>query len=353
MTLQLAEAGLPVLSVPRHRRTTVVIGHRGASGYRPEHTLAAYELAIRLGADAIEPDLVSTRDGVLVARHENEISGTTDVARRREFADRRTTKTVDGRRQTGWFTEDFTLAELKTLRATERLGGVRPANKLYDGRWEVATLDEILALVERESLRAGRRVGLVLELKHSTYFASLGLPLEPVLLEVLQRHGISGPATGVLIESFETTNLRWLATQCDLPLVQLVEATGAPADLAGSGVTYADLVTPSGLAEVATYALGVSVHKDLVLPRDPATGRLQEPSGLVRDAHATGLLVLVWTLRAENAFLPVDFRVGSEPHAHGDLRGEVRAHVEAGVDGVFTDFPDLACSGELPRLAHA
>lgn len=333
----LASVPTPPTSAPRHRRTAVVIGHRGASGYRPEHTLAAYELAIELGADAIEPDLVATRDGVLVARHEAEISGTTDVASRPEFASRRTTKVVDGIRATGWYTEDFTLAELRTLRATERLGAVRPASTLYDGRWPIATLDEIITLVRAAAHRTGRPVGLVLELKHSRHFAELGLALEPLLLRTLERHGLGGddPSVPVWVESFETTNLRWLAPRCDLTLVQLVESCGSPVDL-DPATTYADLVTPRGLAEVATYAAGVSVRKDMVLPE------VGGPTSLVRDAHEAGLACWVYTLRAENQFLPVALRRGGEPAAHGDLAAEVRAHVEAGVDGIFTDHPDLA-----------
>ena len=205
----------------------LVIAHRGASGYRPEHTLASYRLAIALGADYVEPDLVSTRDGVLVARHENEISRTTDVAGRREFADRMTTKVVDGREMTGWFTEDFTLAEIKTLRAVERLPDLRPRNTRYDGRYEVPTFDEILALVEEESVRLGRSVGVYPETKHPSYFAELGLALETPLLADLGRHGLDGPSSPVFIQSFESGNLQWLRPRTPLPLVQLVSATGS------------------------------------------------------------------------------------------------------------------------------
>lgn len=320
----------------------VVIGHRGASGHRPEHTLASYRLAIQLGADYIEPDLVSTSDGVLVARHENEIGATTDVADHVEFASRRTTKTIDGLETTGWFTEDFTLAELKTLRATERLPEVRAASSRYDGRFEIATFDEVLALARKESRARGRRIGVCPELKRSTYSAGIGLPLEPPLLSALGRHRLDHRGAKVCIESFETASLKWLARRTNLTLIQLVEATGAPADLAAAGTTYADLVTPEGLREIATYAGGVSVHKDLVLPRDATTGEVGDPSTLVRDAHRAALQTLVWTLRDENRFLPANFRRGMDPNAPGDAIAEATAFLDAGVDGMFCDQPGTA-----------
>jgi glycerophosphoryl diester phosphodiesterase len=229
-----------------------VIAHRGASGYRPEHTLAAYQLAIRLGADYIEPDVVSTKDGVLVARHENEISGTTDVADHPEFADRRTTRTIDGREISGWFTEDFTLAELKTLRAVERLPDVRPANTRYDGRFEVPTLEEVLDLVRAESKRTGRTIGVYPETKHPTYFDSIGLSLEEPLVEALVENNLDKKRSKVIIQSFETQNLRDLDEMIDVPLAQLVNASGAPYDLVANGDprTYADLVTEAGMEEL-------------------------------------------------------------------------------------------------------
>ena len=240
---------------PHNPRTTasIVIGHRGASGYRPEHTLASYRLAIRVGADYVEPDLVSTKDGVLVARHENEISGTTDVAQHPEFADRKTTKVIDGRPVTGWFTEDFTLAELKTLRAKERLPQVRPDNTRYDGMFEVPTLDEVLSLVRQEERRSGRRIGVYPETKHPSYFDDIGLSLEEPLLATLRRHGLDRAGSGVFIQSFETANLRALAAVTRVPLVQLIDASGAPYDFvrAGDPRTYRDLTTPEGLAWVA------------------------------------------------------------------------------------------------------
>ena len=320
----------------------IVIAHRGASGYRPEHTLEAYRLAIAMGADYVEPDLVSTKDGVLVARHENEIGGTTDVADHPELADRRTTKVVDGRTITGWFTEDLTLAELKTLRAKERLPQVRPANTTYDGRFEVPTFDEILDLVATESIRLGRRIGVYPETKHPSHFASIGLPMEVPLLETLARHGLDHRDAPVFLQSFEVGTLRRLRTMTALPLIQLVDRAGSPYDLAqvGDGRSYRDLVSPTGLEEISRYAAGVGVAKELVLPRDPA-GRITQPTGLVDDAQACGLLVHVWTLRAENRFLAADFRVGTSPVAFGDAIAEDEAFLEAGVDGFFTDQADL------------
>jgi glycerophosphoryl diester phosphodiesterase len=338
-------------------RTTapIVIGHRGASGYRPEHTLAAYKLAIRLGADHVEPDLVSTRDGVLVARHENEISGTTDVAEHPEFADRRTTKVIDGRPVTGWFTEDFTLAELKTLRAEERLPEVRPDNTRYDGQFEVPTLDEVLAMVHHEEQRTGRRIGVYPETKHPSYFDGIGLSLEEPLLASLRRHGLDRSGSAVYIQSFETANLRALARVTRVPLVQLVDASGAPYDFVASGDprTYRDLTTPEGLAWVAGYADCVGANKYLVLPRDPATGATGEPSDLVPDAHDEGLLVHVWTLRDENQFMATNFRRGTDPNAKGDAYAEARAFLDAGVDGIFSDHPDTTVMALEDWLAAA
>jgi glycerophosphoryl diester phosphodiesterase len=339
------------------RRTTepIVIGHRGASGYRPEHTLAAYKLAIRLGADHVEPDLVSTRDGVLVARHENEIGGTTDVAEHPEFADRRTTKVIDGRPVTGWFTEDFTLAELKTLRAEERLPEVRPDNTRYDGRFEVPTLDEVLAMVHHEERRTGRPIGVYPETKHPSYFDGIGLSLEEPLLASLRRHGLDRAGSAVYIQSFETANLRALARVTRVPLVQLVDASGAPYDFVASGDprTYRDLTTPEGLAWVAGYADGVGANKNLVLPRDPATGATGAPSDLVPDAHDEGLVVHVWTLRDENQFMATNFRRGTDPNAKGDAYAEARAFLDAGVDGIFSDHPDTTVMALEDWLAAA
>ena len=346
MVTSVALAG-PATAAPSAGSTQIdeplVIAHRGASGYRPEHTLAAYKVAISMGADYIEPDLVSTKDGVLVARHENEISGTTDVADHPEFAGRRTTKSIDGRPTTGWFTEDFTLDELKTLRAKERLPDVRPVNTRYDGRYEVPTFDEVLDLVARESQRRGEVIGVYPETKHPSYFDSIGLSLETPLVDALKRHHLNRPNARVFIQSFETGNLRRLSALVKVPIVQLVDASGAPYDLASSGDprTYADLITPQGLAEISTYADGIGAAKDLVLPRDGA-GNATQPTHLVDNAHERGLLVHVWTLRDENRFMAENFRRGTDPNAKGDAIAEYQAFFDAGVDGVFSDYADTA-----------
>lgn len=321
----------------------LVIGHRGASGYRPEHTLESYQLAIRMGADYIEPDLVSTRDGVLVARHENEISGTTDVASRPEFAGRRATKSIDGVAVTGWFTEDFTFAELKTLRAVERLPAVRPQNTVFDARYEIPTFQQIIDLARAESRRLHRTIGIYPETKHPSYFASIGLSLEEPLVRTLHRNGLDGPHAAVFIQSFETANLRKLHRMTDVPLIQLLDATGRPYDftLAGDPRGYTDLATPAGLAEIHRYAAGIGANKNLLIPRD-ADGRLAAPTTVLRDAHRVGLVVHAWTFRAENQFLPLDLRIGTDPNARGDITTEYERFLQLGLDGVFSDQPDTA-----------
>lgn len=313
-------------------RRPLVIGHRGASGYRPEHTLESYRLAIAQGADVIEPDLVMTRDGVLVARHENEIGQTTDVAAR--FPDRRRSKTIDGRTEAGWFVEDFTLAEIKTLRARERLAFRSHA---FDGLHEVPTFEEILRFLRAEEARLGRRIGVYPETKHPTHHESLGLPITAALVETLGRFGYHDRDEPVYIQSFETGNLRWARERTRLKLVQLIEESGAPADVAaaGAGPSYAELIAPAGLAMVAGYADGIGPSKNLVQPVGPA-GELGAPTSLVIDAHAAGLFVHVWTLRADPEFLPAGYR--------GDFGAEVRRMAALGVDGVFTDFPDRAAA---------
>jgi len=324
------------------RRLPLVIGHRGASGYRPEHTIASYTLAIELGADYIEPDLVSTKDHVLVARHENDITGTTDVASHPEFAARRTTKTIDGVVHEGWFTEDFTLAELRTLRAVERLPDLRPANTAFDGLYQIPTFQEVIDLAKRH------RVGIYPETKHPTYFDSIGLSLEEPMLAALRANGLDRPGAKVFIQSFEVANLKELNRKTQLPLVQLIDEVGAPYDfvVAGDPRTYADLVTPAGLAEIATYADGIGPSKNLIVPRD-AAGNLLEPTSLVHDAHRAGLVVHPWTFRRENSFLPNDFRQGNPAspeylRAPGDLPAELRLFFHLGVDGVFSDNSDVA-----------
>ncbi|WP_235994549.1 glycerophosphodiester phosphodiesterase [Nonomuraea montanisoli] len=327
----------------------VVIGHRGASAHRPEHTLLSYEAAIALGADYIEPDLVSTKDHVLVARHENEISGTTDVASRPEFAGRRTTKTIDGRPVTGWFTEDFTLAELKTLRAKERVPDLRPDNAAFDGLAEIPTFEEVVRLAERHG------VGVYPETKHPTYFDSVGLSLEEPLLEVLNAHKVRK----VFIQSFETANLRDLRSKTRLPLIQLVTWGGAPYDwvAAGDPRTYDDMVKPEGLREVASYADGIGVDTRRVVPAGP-DGRLLEPTTLVTDAHRRRLEVHVWTVRNENSQLPADYRLGNPaspvyPRATGDVMGWLDRLLDLGVDGAFCDDPGMGRAVVARRAARA
>jgi glycerophosphoryl diester phosphodiesterase len=285
-----------------------VIAHRGASGYRPEHTIASYTLGIEQGADYIEPDLVLTRDGVLVARHENEIGGTTDVASHPEFASRRTTKTIDGEKIAGWFTEDFTLAELKRLRARERIPQIRPQNTKFDGRFEIPTFDEVLALARKHD------VGVYPETKHPTYFDGIGLTHDEALLASIKRAGV----TRVFIQSFEVGNLKRLRKKTSLPLVQLIDASRT------------DLTTVAALAEIATYAKAIGPNKNLVIPRN-ADGTLGTPTALIAHAHEAGLAVHPWTFRAEKEFVP----------AGVDVVGELGIFLRAGVDGFFTDHPDL------------
>ncbi|GAA1825458.1 esterase-like activity of phytase family protein [Agromyces salentinus] len=320
-----------------------LIGHRGASGYRPEHTLAAYETAIVQCADYIEPDVVATKDGVLVARHENEISGTTDVAARAEFASRKATKVIDGTRVTGWFTEDFTFAELRTLRAKERLPLTRPANTAFDGLYLVPTLDEVIDLARHSVSCDGRQVGVYPETKHPTYFDSIGLSLEEPLVAALQADGLDDADAPVIVQSFEVANLRELDGMTEVAIAQLVSSSGRPYDFtaAGDPRTYKDLVTPAGLAEIATYADGVGLEKSVMIPRTPS-GTLGAPSPVIADAHAAGLTVHGWTFRLENQFLPAEYRSSTDPNAAGDLVGEIRAFVAAGMDGVFSDHPEVA-----------
>jgi len=292
----------------------IVIAHRGASGYRPEHTLEAYRLAVEMGADYIEPDLVSTKDGVLIARHENEIGATTDVADR--FPDRKRTKTIDGQSLTGWFSEDFTLAEIKTLRARERLASRSHA---YDGQFQVPTFDEVIALARQLGAARGRDVGIYPETKHPTYFRNLQLPLEEPLLAALGKYGWNRRDAPVFIQSFEQENLRALRRKTEVRLVQLV-SSGA-------------MVAGDGLKSIAEYANGLGPEKRLLVPVN-ADGSLAPPTDLVSRAHAAGLLVHVWTVRIDKPFLPAGYQGRAEAEFE-QLRG-------LGVDGVFTDFPDVA-----------
>jgi len=307
----------------------LLIAHRGASGYRPEHTLAAYALGAARGADAIEPDLVPTRDGHLIARHENEISGTTDVAQHPKFADRRITKVIDGVERTGWFTEDFELAEIRTLCAVERLPRLRPGSAAYNGQFSIPTLEEILTFVRQLEEGNGREIGVYPEIKHPAYFAGLGLDLEPRVVDELAVAGYRTRSDLAWIQSFEPESLRTLRRLTDLRLVELVD------------LPEVSRITPNALAEIATYADVLGPHKHLVVPVGE-DGALASPTDLVRDAHAVGLKVHPWTVRAENVFLPPALRSSEDDAAHGDLAAEVHALVAAGVDGLFSDHADLA-----------
>jgi glycerophosphoryl diester phosphodiesterase len=316
-----------------------VIAHRGASGYRPEHTAAAYQLAISQGADAVEPDLVPTKDGVLVVRHENEISGTSDVAAHPEFADRRTTKTIDGVKRSGWFTEDFTWPELSTLRATERLGALRPANTRFDGQQGILRLTDLMDLLTA----ADRPLVMVAELKHATYFESIGLPLAANFAEGIARWA---KPDNLVVESFEQTVLGEVK-ELDVPgrVTFLAEAAGAPADqmarYGGNARPYSDYLTGAGLARLATEVDGVSVEKALLLETD-RTGAVTGTTDLVDRARSSGLEIYTWTLRAENQFLEKNFRHGRSARDLGRWEREFDLIMRTGVDGVFADQPDLA-----------
>jgi glycerophosphoryl diester phosphodiesterase len=309
----------------------IVIAHRGASGERPEHTLLAYDLAIDQGADFIEPDLVPTKDGVLVARHESNITDTTDVADHPEFAARRTTKVIDGIEQTGWFTEDFTLDELRTLRAIERLPQLRSGNAAYDGQAMIPTFAEVIALAQQRSAELGRTIGVYPETKHPSYFASIGLPLEARLIADLRAAGWDRADAPVFIQSFEVGNLKRLHEITPVRLIQLFAARGGPAD--GDGLSYAEMASREGLAQVAVYARGIGPERTMILPDWNGA-----PTSLVADAHAVGLRVHPWTFRAENFFLPPAL---SSPGGDSDgaMEREIVRYIEIGVDGFFTDYP--------------
>jgi glycerophosphoryl diester phosphodiesterase len=292
----------------------IVIAHRGASGERPEHTLESYRLAIEEGADYIEPDLVMTRDGVLIARHENEIGGTTDVAQHPEFAMRRRTQIIDGETMDGWFTEDFTLSEIKSLRARERLADLRPQNRIFDCQFSVPTFDEIMQLAVSANRRRSRPVGVYPETKHPAHFARIGLPLESAVLATLRRYDYATDGAPVFIQSFDPKNLRQLRAMTRLPLVQLLEQE------------------LGDLGAIASYADGIGIAKPLATLEG------------VRAAHAANLQVHVWTFRAENEFLPDALKIGAAPAAHGNLDAEIRQFLERGIDGFFIDFPAVGVS---------
>ncbi|MFF3746007.1 glycerophosphodiester phosphodiesterase [Streptomyces kronopolitis] len=322
----------------------LIIGHRGASGYRPEHTFGSYQLALDMGADVIEQDLVPTKDGHLVCRHENDITATTDVSAHPEFAGRKTTKTVDGVKLTGWFTEDFTLAELKTLRAKERIPGTRQHNTLYDGRWEVPTFEEVLQWAEREGRKRGRRVWLHIETKHPTYFRGLGLPLEERVAKALRAHGRHRKDSPNFLQSFEPSSLQRLGKLVGCPKVVLLGTPDTrPWDFeqAGDPRTVADLIKPEGLKWIAGFAQGIGPDLTVIIPRDK-DGKLGTPTSVVKDAHAAGLVLHPYTVRNENTFLPTDLRRGSDPNAYGDSFAYFKALLGTGIDGLFSDNCDTA-----------
>ncbi|MCT1478792.1 glycerophosphodiester phosphodiesterase family protein [Microbacterium sp. p3-SID336] len=319
------------------RKTPLVIGHRGAPGYRPEHSRSSYELALAMGVDAVEPDVVATRDGVLVVRHENEISGTTDVADHPEFADRRTTKRVDGEALTGWFTEDFTWDELSTLRGRERLPAVRPSSASFDGAQPILRLRDVLDLVREGSVAHGREIGVVLEVKHATYFAGIGLDLAPLIDRELRDAGWAHGELPLIVESFESTVLGQLrARGIAATYVYLIEAAGRPYDLLVAegkrALTYPETVEPAGLDALVGRVDGISVDKRMLLARG---------NTIVADAHARGLVVFTWTCRPENGFLASEFRGPGGKGAFGDYEAEWGVIARQGVDGVFVDHPDL------------
>lgn len=333
--------------------TPTVIAHRGASALRPEHTLAAYQKAIDDGADIIEPDLVITKDGVLVDRHENALcilnadgsvkEATTNVAELPEFASRKTTKVIDGTTITGWFAEDFTLLELKTLRARERIPAIRPGNVQYNDQFQIPTLQEVIDLAKAQTKATGRTIGIEPETKHPSYFKSIGLPLEAPLLATLEKNGWNSKSAPVFVQSFEVSNLKEIRQQSTVRLAQLVSSSGRPYDFVLQGAantrSYADLVTPDGLREIATYANVVGAYKDLVIP--VVNGALGTPTALVTNAHALGLALHIWTLRPENTFLPASLKAAptTDPTVRGDSITEIQTFLKAGVDGFFTDDP--------------
>lgn len=328
-TAALAAATAPRVAIAKPK--PLVIAHRGASGERPEHTLMGYRLAIAQGCDFIEPDCVATKDGHLVVRHENEIGGTTDVAKHAEFAGRRTTKTIDGEAVTGWFTEDFTLAELKTLRARERLPQLRPGSAEFDGREAIPTYQEVVELAKAESKRLGRTIGTYPEMKHPSYFAGIGLPLEGRLLDALKANGLNTPSAPVFVQCFEVEPLKTF---------HKLGGRARRVMLVSQGPAPVDVKSAAGIRAIAAFAEGLGPEWPLVVPT--SGGVLGAPTDLVANAHASGLAIHPWTVRAENAFLPKSLQRGSSPADHGDVDAVFRALWASGIDGLFSDFPGLA-----------
>ncbi|KAI8907349.1 glycerophosphoryl diester phosphodiesterase [Gorgonomyces haynaldii] len=319
----------------------LLLAHRGSPAYRPEHTIEGYKLAIEMGASIIEPDLVSTKDGHLVVRHENEISGTTNVAELPQFAGRKTTKAIDGKNVTGWFTEDFTLEEIKQLRARERIPDIRPKNVQYNDLYSIPTLQEVIKLVQNTNAQ-GRKLGMYPETKHPSYFQKLGLAMEDKLVNQLHDAGFKTPCSLVFIQSFEVANLKYMRNLTKLPLVQLIDSTGnRPYDfvLSGDPRKYDDLVTPEGLKEIATYADVVGPYKEWIIPR--VNNDLGQPTDLVKNAHAVGLKVHTWTMRPENQFLPNALRSSTNVTEIGNSVAEIQAYLRAGIDGFFSDASDV------------
>ncbi|XP_013193180.2 uncharacterized protein LOC106137001 [Amyelois transitella] len=323
----------------------LVIAHRGASGYVPEHTLGSYSLAIAMGADYIEPDLVITKDSQLIIRHDNELSLTTDVSQRHEFANRRRNQTVDGTVLNGWFTEDFTLKEIKTLRVVERLPNIRPGNSRMDGSFSILTFQEILDLAKSFQNSAKRVIGVYPEIKRSTYFRNIGLPMEQLVVDTLHRNGYQGAQAPAYIQSFEVNNLKELKKITDIKLLQLFETNKSlqPADQAelGTGLTYGDMASVDGLKQIAKYASAVGPDKAYIIPRT-SKNQLGSATRFVEDAHKAGLKVHPYGFRAENYFLPDEFQSKDKrPASLGNFQGELKAYLETGIDGLFSDQPDI------------
>lgn len=322
----------------------LVIAHRGASGYVPEHTLGAYALAATMGSDYLEPDVVMTKDGHIIARHDNELGLTTDVADHPEFASRYRTQFVDGREVSGWFTEDFTLAEIKTLSAIERIPAIRPGNARMDTALDVPTMQEIIDLTKGLEISLHRPIGIYPEIKHGTHFQRLGLAMEQTLVNLLHDNGYRGPQAPIYIQSFEVSNLKELRNMTDLRLIQLLAGMPGlqPVDQSqlGTSLTYGEMATAEGLREIATYAYAVGPEKSYIIPRN-ADNRLGEVTTFVQDAHAAGLKVHPYTFRSENVFLPAEFQTNDDsPAAIGNADGELKAFLATGIDGFFTDQPD-------------